>query len=120
MYTHIPLTYFTYTTSSDSIFDEIHSYDEIAKISKTKNGYEINCILPGYDKEDIKISIEKNNLIVSAAFEKEEYWKKNFSKKINLHDDADILLSTAKLEKGILSIIVPFKPHEKPIEIKIA
>ena len=85
-----------------------------------KSGYNIHFVLPGYDKEDLKISQEKGYLIVSAKFEKEEGWKKNFLKKVQLPDDADFSSAKASLDKGILTLHIPFKEDSRSFEIKIS
>lgn len=113
-------------TDLDSVFDlgvdksKVSAYTEIIKAEKTENGYDIHFAVPGYEKEDLKISLEKRDLIVSARFEKEESWKKNFAKKIQIPEDADFSKLEAKLDKGILSISIPFKEKQKPVEIKIS
>lgn len=110
----------------ESIFDlgidksKYSAYTEVIRAERNKEGYAVDFVLPGYDKEDLKISQEKNNLVVSAKFEKEEGWKKNFSKKVQLPEDADFSAASASLEKGILSILVPFKAESKSFQIKIA
>ena len=112
-------------TDLDSIFDygidksKVSAYTEVIRAEKGENGYDVHFVLPGYDKEDLKISQEKRDLIVSAKFETEGTWKKTFAKRVQLPDDADFSASEAKLEKGILSIHVPFNENKKPVEIKI-
>jgi HSP20 family molecular chaperone IbpA len=109
----------------DSIFDlgvdksKVSEYTEVIRAEKTKDGYDIHFVVPGYDKKDLKISLEKRDLIVSAKFEKEDTWKKNFSKRVQIPEDADFSKSKATLDKGILSIEIPFKEDQKPVEIKI-
>ena len=113
-------------TDLETIFDlgvdksKVSAYTEVIRAEKTKEGYHIQFALPGYDKEDLKISLEKKDLVVSARFEKEENWKKNLHKRIALPDDADFSESEATLEKGILDIYLPFKADQKPVEIKIS
>ena len=110
----------------ESIFDlgvdrsRYSAYTEVIRAEKAKDGYDVHFVVPGYDKEDIKISHEKNFLVLSANFEKEEGWKKNFAKKVQLPDDADFSSARASLDKGILTIHVPFKTDSRPFEIKIA
>jgi HSP20 family molecular chaperone IbpA len=112
-------------TDLESIFDygidksKVSAYTEVIRAEKVENGYDIHFVLPGYDKEDLKISQEKRDLVVSAKFETEGTWKKTFAKRVQLPDDADFSSSSAKLEKGILSIHVPFNEDQKPVEIKI-
>ena len=109
----------------ESIFDlgidksKYSAYTEVIRAEKIKDGYSVDFVLPGYDKKDLKISQEKNDLVVSAKFEKEEGWKKNFSKRVQLPDNADFSAASASLDKGILTIFIPFKADSKPFEIKI-
>jgi HSP20 family molecular chaperone IbpA len=110
----------------ESIFDlgvdrSRHSaYTEVIRAEKVKDGYDVHFVLPGYDKKDLKISHEKNDLVVSANFEKEEGWKKNFSKKVQLPNDSNFSLAVASLDKGILTVHIPFKADSKPFEIEIS
>jgi HSP20 family molecular chaperone IbpA len=110
----------------ESIFDlgvdksKYSAYTEVIRAEKMKSGYNIHFVLPGYDKEDLKISQEKGYLIVSAKFEKEEGWKKNFLKKVQLPDDADFSSAKASLDKGILTLHIPFKEDSRSFEIKIS
>jgi HSP20 family molecular chaperone IbpA len=112
-------------TDLDSVFDlgidksKVSAYTEIIRAEKSEEGYDIYFVVPGYDKEDLKISLEKRDLVVSAKFEKEDTWKKSFTKRVQLPEDADFSKSVAALDKGILSIEVPFKENQKPVEIKI-
>lgn len=112
-------------TDLDSIFDlgidksKVSAYTEVIRAEKAEECYNIHFVVPGYEKQDLKISLEKRDLVVSAKFEKEDTWKKNFTKRVQLPEDADFAKSTASLDKGILSIQVPFKKNQKPVEIKI-
>jgi HSP20 family protein len=113
-------------TDLETVFDlgvdksKVSAYTEVIRAEKNEEGYNIQFSLPGYDKEDIRISLEKNDLVVSARFEKDENWKKTFHKRIALPDDADFSKSEATLEKGILEIQLPFKADQKSVEIKIS
>jgi HSP20 family molecular chaperone IbpA len=110
----------------ETIFDlgidksKYSAYVEVIRAEKTKEGYSVHFVLPGYEKQDLKISQEKNTLVVSAKFEKEEGWKKNFMKKVELPNDADFSFTEAALDKGILTLQIPFKENSKPFEIKIS
>lgn len=103
-------------STSSATFESVMMFSD--NIKKTEKGYDISYPVPGYDKEDFSILFEKNNLIIMAKFEKEEQWKKNFYKKIKIYENIDIQSSIAKLEKGILSIHIPFeKAYQKTVQI---
>ena len=91
--------------------------------------------LPGFDKAEIKISLEDGNLIVSAAHSdnkeekdskgrviKSERTKNEMRRVIALGDTADVDQAEADYTNGLLTIKIPKKelpkPETKMIEIK--
>lgn len=90
-----------------------HSSYNPVKID-SKDGKSIITIdVPGYKKEDVKISADEKILCISLDGIR---GKKEYSFKLT---DADILNITSKLEHGELEIIVPSKVKNKVnIEIK--
>ena len=80
--------------------------------------------LPGICKEDVKISLDKNQLIVEAFHKKEEEIEKsfyhhrerffgNYRRVIYLPDSVDKNKIKAKMENGLLELIIQ-KEEEKP------
>jgi HSP20 family molecular chaperone IbpA len=59
-------------TDLDSIFDygidksKVSAYTEVIRAEKGENGYDIYFVLPGYDKEDLKISQEKRHFSMES------------------------------------------------------
>lgn len=103
-------------------------------IHEDKDQYEIEFLAPGYNKEDFKISIEKDILVISAEkkeeAEKQErnYRKREFSvsslkRSFSLPKHVELDKIAASYESGILSVKIPKleTQKEKPaIEIKIS
>lgn len=86
-------------------------------IREDENNYELDVEMPGYEKEQIKVSLDDGYLTVSAKKEiKEEGGKKNYLRKEisescqrSYYVGGDVAREQikAKYEKGILSLTVP-------------
>ena len=86
--------------------------------------------IPGFEKKDIKLSLEGNILSIQASKQTSEEKNHNMvcnqrpniiDKKIRLpvdvKDDEDTV-SSAKYSQGVLSIIIPIQKHGKDIKIE--
>lgn len=91
------------------------------RVYKTKDGYMIEMAVPGYEKSDINISVEENNLIIASKEEMElDYWKKPFKHVIGLPSSTvNVAKTNAHMKDGILKIKLPFDETKKPISIEI-
>lgn len=102
-------------------------------IKEDKEIFIIDIEVPGVDKNDLKISIKKGNLIVQG--EKKEEKKKeeesyirversygNFMRSVNLPAEVNQSKITAQYNNGVLKIILPKTQKEKAkeVEVKIA
>ena len=94
-----------------------------------KFAYHIEVDLPGMSKEDINISVEDNNLIISGErkikeeIKEENYYKiessfGSFSRSFSLPEDVDIENIHAQSEDGVLEIVVPKLEKEEVEKVK--
>ena len=94
-------------------------------IRETKDGYELDVDLPGFDKKDIKVSLENGYLTVTAEKnEKEEekngkYLRKersvSCSRSYYVGDDIEKENVKARYENGMLTLAVPkSQPKQLP------
>ncbi len=98
-----------------------------ANVVKEENKYTLSVALPGVNKKDVNINIEKNKLTIKSNVEENtdtkyrlrEFNYAKFERVFTLSDDADIDNISAKFEKGILSIIIPTIKEAGPTEVKI-
>ncbi len=126
----------------DEIFEEMRStlkeffsYKNVetirppANIKETENKFIIEILLPGVKKEDIKIKIDEDNIMIvegETHLEEEEIvcyhrleWSlKKFRIKFELSKELDLSQIASVLKDGILKIIIP-KKEKKIIELKI-
>ena len=86
--------------------------------------FRIIANLPGICKEDVKISLDKNQLIIEAIHKKEELSEKsvyhhrerffgNYRRVIYLPDNVDKNGIKAKMDNGLLELVIQ-KAEEKP------
>ncbi len=94
-------------------------------IRETEDSYELDLELPGYGKDEIKVSLENGYLTVSAAKQKKEegsgkYLRREIreqtSRSYYVGSDVTREQIKAKYFNGILSLNVPKKDLEKKEE----
>ncbi|MBL0098341.1 MAG: Hsp20/alpha crystallin family protein [Bacteroidetes bacterium] len=94
-------------------------------ISENETMYKLNLAVPGLKKEDFKIALEENTLVVSAERKQESnekterYTRKEFSfssftRRFSLPENVDQAGIVANYEDGIMELQLPKKAEEKP------
>jgi HSP20 family protein len=120
--------------SPDRIFRNFTHSLPAANVSETDKEYKIELAIPGFKKEEVKINLENEILIVSAESktEKEEKTKKftrkefsygSFSRSFQLPKVANSDKIQAKYEDGLLKLEIAKKEEaitKAKKEIKIA
>ncbi len=122
------MKHYLQTRNNDSydlfdVFDDFFKpmfYDETRElrtdIKENENDYELDLALPGYSKDEIKVSLENGYLTVSAAKREKEEDKKrylrreiseNISRSYYVGDDVTQEQIKAKFLNGILTLTVP-------------
>ncbi|MBO5288912.1 MAG: Hsp20/alpha crystallin family protein [Spirochaetales bacterium] len=101
----------------------------LTDIIENKNAFEIIFDLPGIEKDDIKINIEKDILTITAesSFSQDEdfhciHKETNFSgfrRAFNLNKIIDNNKVEAQFNNGTLTLILPKKAEEQSKEISI-
>jgi HSP20 family protein len=99
-------------------------------IKEDKEKFIIDIEVPGVDKNDLKISIKKDNLIIQG--EKKEEKKKeeesylrversygNFMRSVNLPAEVNQSKITAQYNNGVLKITLPKIQKEKAKELEV-
>lgn len=103
-------------------------------ITEEKDGYMVSLAAPGMEKDDFKIDMEGNMLIISCKKEeskeekeekytRKEYNYSSFSRSFTLPDEVNKEKIDAKYDKGILKISLPCnegfrKTSTKHIDVK--
>lgn len=115
----------------DNFFEVNNEGDMKCDIYEKNNKYHIEMDFPGFEKNDIKLSVENKYLIISAeknneqedkekTYLRRERYESKYERSFyigNINDE-DI---EAKFDKGMLTVVIPKEKEEKSqkfIEIK--
>lgn len=102
----------------DFLFHETKKYSR-----EDEKNYYIDVALAGMNKDNIKIELENDNIIISSVVnEKNEYasYHQEFKKSLYV-DPKDIDISTIEsyMRDGILTVVLPKKKEDKKDKINI-
>jgi HSP20 family protein len=100
-------------------------------VSESDNAYLISLDLPGVPKDDVRIEIQDNSLIVTGERKMErrkeegralalERFRGNFRREFALPASVDPERVSAAYREGVLEITVPKSAASKPRTVKIA
>ena len=117
----------------DDFFPATPSYYPPVNILEHEQGFNIELKVPGIQKEEINLQIDKGLLIISyqhsenkesktEKFIKKEFSIKGFKRTFSLDDKINTQAIDAKMDSGILTISLPLKEEnvapKKIISIK--
>lgn len=108
---------------SSLIFDPYQNKKEFY-ITKKDKEYVLEMALPDYLKDELVISFDNGQLIVSYEIDStlkghKSIWRKPFKKVFDVSDDIDTSGIDASLKRGVLKITLPKKEKVKPKGITI-
>lgn len=103
-----------------------------ANVMENKDYFQLELAVPGFDKNDLKISVDNDILTIYGSFESKtesqdskylvkEFSNEVFSRSYRINSDCDINAIDSTLKNGILYINIPKnkeKENKKMIEIK--
>jgi HSP20 family protein len=92
--------------------------------------FEVKANLPGFKKDDVNISVHDNQLLIEAKCEKEkeetkgtmyrcERYSGNYRRNLLLPDNSDLSKIKARMEDGVLRLVIPKKEPTPQKEIVI-
>lgn len=101
-------------------------------VSESDTAYQVKADIPGVNKDDIKVSVDGNQVSISAEVKKEKEEKKDekiirseryfgkVSRSFTLSSDVDADKVQAKYTGGVLELSMPKKGNGRSKEIKIS
>ncbi len=116
-----------FDTSGGSMLSNLNPLSiPAANIIDNKNHYEISLAAPGMKKDDFKIDIEGNNLVISAEneerkeekdekFTRKEYNYSSFSRSFALPEWVNKDKIDATYENGLLKLVLPKTEEAKKL-----
>ena len=120
----------------ESIFNDTFFNDRMVtrvpavNISESENNYHVELAAPGLKKEDFKLNLERNNLVVSVEtaaqhqdnqkyYSKREYSYTSFVRSFTLPESADESQIDASYTDGILRIDIAKREEAKAVNRQI-
>lgn len=101
-------------------FEEMNPNSPRVNITSNDNEMIFELNVAGYDKSDLNIKVEENQLIISTNSKEYkqtalyfEFKKKPFTRKFNLPKNANADTIKAKHENGILTVTIPLIVEQK-------
>jgi HSP20 family protein len=100
-------------------------------VTETENAYNVKAEIPGVSKEDIQVSVEGNQVSISAEIKKESEEKKGASvvrserfygvqsRSFTLAQEIDDSKTEAKYQNGILELTLPKKSKGSSKRIEV-
>ena len=106
------------------------NFTPLTDVIETKEGYELKIDLPGFEDKDISVRVEKGILKISGKIEEEKETEENkfivrertgkkFERNFRLPEKAISEAIEAKLDKGVLKIVIKKGEEEKARTIEI-
>ncbi|OYT16966.1 MAG: hypothetical protein B7C24_05035 [Bacteroidetes bacterium 4572_77] len=93
-------------------------------VMENEKEFKLQLLVPGWNKEDVKIELDKNILSISGQreekeedFIRKEFKMNSFERSFQLPKDIDFEKVSAKTENGILEISIP-KDLEKKAKMQ--
>ncbi|HAD22358.1 MAG: hypothetical protein CMI28_03185 [Opitutae bacterium] len=85
----------------------------------------IEFLVPGWKKSDLSLAIEKGKIELKAEHGKEKptgglFQNKNLHIQVSLPENLETDKSKARLEEGILSVLIPANKESELFKLKIA
>lgn len=123
---HKPAERFYANHLVNDLFDQLWNTDRItntcvtkpaANIFETEENFKLELLVPGYEKNEIEILVEKNQLIIKSEYKEAEktdykyshfeFSKTGFEKRYRLSEKLDAEGISAEFKNGILTITIP-------------
>ena len=101
----------------------------VASLSENADGYQLTIEMPGVNKEGLEISVENNELTilgrrsipsVDGTPVHREMRPHNFRRAFELDPSIDMGNITAKIEQGIVTLVLPKAEQVKPRKIAVS
>lgn len=84
--------------------------------------YFVQAELPGFDKKEIEVELERNRLTLKGARKvnaKEDSSEVTFQRSISIPETVEAEKVSAKYENGVLTVTIPKAEAVKPLRIEV-
>jgi HSP20 family protein len=112
------------SSPASRVFGDIFGFDPLRLLNqpdvfgiemrRTDNGYEIDMPVAGFRAEDISVSVEDDVLTISGQND-----RRRFTRSMTLPDEVDTDRIDARVENGMLTLMLPRSPQAEPKRIAV-
>jgi len=110
--------------SDGSVTSGFRSFTPV-NVKETENGYVLEVVAPGFQKEDFQINLDNNTLTISAElmqvadnkdekFIRKEFKQQSFKRSFTIDKNIDAESIVAKYLNGVLTLNLAKKQEVKP------
>jgi HSP20 family protein len=83
-------------------------------VTRTENGYEVEVPVPGFKPEDVEVTFQDDVLAVSAKSD-----RRSFTRSFTVPDDVDPEKIEARVNNGMLVLMLSRRPEAQPRRITV-
>ena len=132
---HLLNDFFNANEVSDRLAQKELNYSPLTNVIEGNDKIVLELVVPGFEKDQIQLSVEKNILSVKSnlidnevegedkknepKYSRVEFQKRNFEKKFRLSDQLDQEKISADFKNGILTITMAKKEEAIPVKRQI-
>jgi len=115
---------FSWASEFDRLFDRgrlAPAFQQASRetLHESDNAWILRLDLPGYTKENVKLSVTDRTLQLVAETPADQPFGGKFERQWRLGNDLDAAGITASLENGVLELTIPKRPKEEPKQVNI-
>jgi HSP20 family protein len=112
------------STINEEFNSLFHKESVPVNIKQSKDAYVLEVVAPGWEKNDIKVSLDNKILTISAekknegndendSYVRREYAHRSFKRSFTVDEKIDAANIQAKYENGVLTLNLPKMPEVK-------
>jgi HSP20 family protein len=100
-----------------------------ASVIEAADGYTVQVEMPGVNKQGLEVSVENNELVivgrrslptVEGTLIHHELRPENYQRTFELDPSIDVGKISAKIDQGLVTLILPKAEHVKPRKIAVS
>jgi HSP20 family protein len=108
------------TSRPDGARHALEDHAGLESISNDDKGFNIRLELPGYNKDEVRLSVDEGILLIEAETgdEQRSFLGKQ-ERRVRISDEVDVENIKARLENGILYLEIPHRAKAEPKTITV-
>lgn len=98
----------------------LHERRGLESVSNEEDGWKVRLELPGFNKDEVKLSVDEDILhIVAETSDEARSFLGKVERRVRISDDVDVENIVARLENGLLYLEIPHRAKAEPKTIVV-